>query len=165
MEHLAGALRGLSEAMRAKILESACGKAAMPIKRAAVGFAPQRTGALKASIAIKTISDKIGGRAAALVGPAREYFRGGKRLKKGADRRGADRPANYAHLVEYGHIKVRPENGKTRRKKTATVVGMVAPRPFMRPAIVSAASQVAAILHNEISVACERERIRLVGKT
>ena len=43
-------------------------------------------------------------------------------------------PANYAHLVEFGHITVNPTKGASRRKGTAVEVGRVKARPFLAPA-------------------------------
>lgn len=49
-------------------------------------------------------------------------------------------PANYAHLVEFGHFVVRPVRGTERRKKTDVAAAsgrtFVAARPFLRPALV-----------------------------
>lgn len=41
-------------------------------------------------------------------------------------------PANYAHLVEYGHLIASP--GSKLRKGEGQVLGFVLPKPFLRPA-------------------------------
>src|SRR5689334_20227931 len=106
--NLSRLLQDIPNAMRAEILGPACGAAAQPIEEAARTFAPKRTGALAASIDIKVISSAEKGTAAALIGPDRNYYSGGKALGDGDDRREAEKPANYAHLVEFGHVAVAP---------------------------------------------------------
>lgn len=168
-EELTKVLQGIPADVRAAILEPACVKAARPIRDASARFAPRRTGALKASIAIKGISNKSKGTAAALIGPDRNYYKGGRRLRKNSDRRGADKPANYAHLVEFGHMSGTSsekfggfDKGKTIRKKTASAKSFVLPQPFMRPGFIAGAPQAEAILAREIAASIEKTRAKLV---
>lgn len=157
---LSRALNLIPAAMRADILAPAVGAAAEPIKSAMRRLAPKDTGALEASIDKKVISDAHKGTAAALVGPDRNYYRGGKALGKGDDRRGAARPANYAHLVEFGHVAVAPIKKTSRRKKTALEVGFVPPRPFIRPGFAAGEAEAQRILVREINVGIARIPVR-----
>lgn len=167
-ETLHKVLAGLAADVRSELLEKACGDAALPIKEAMVRFAPKRTGALKASIAVKTISNKFAGTAAALIGPSRDYFAGGKRLGRGADRRGANKPANYAHLVEFGHysgaatgVSASTEKGKRRRgKRNFTERSFVLPQPFIRPGFAAGRPAAEAILAAELG-----EKLRIGATT
>ena len=164
LEDLSAVLRGISADMRASILEPALVKAAEPIRAAMAGFAPIRSGALARSIAIKGISNKSTGTAAALIGPDRNYYRAGVKLKKGDSYRGADRPANYAHLIEFGHVNVQPKKGTTRRKGNTTEVGFTPARPFLRPGLVAGAAAANEILVLEIGKSIDSTRRRLVKR-
>jgi HK97 gp10 family phage protein len=175
-EDLFKVLEGIPADVRSEILERACVKAAEPIRAATSRAAPKRSGALKASIAIKGISNKQKGTAAALIGPDRNYYRGGKRVKANGDRRGADRPANYAHLVEFGHLSgtssekfggfekgsaLKPSKTGARTKQ-ATARSFVLPRPFMRPGFTAGAPAAESIMAREIGASIERSRARRV---
>lgn len=149
-EAMDATLQALPSTFRAAVLEQACGKAAVPIRRAMKALAPKDTGALRASIVIKTLSDPWKGTAAALIGPSRDFFRGSKRVSRKGDKRGANRPSKYAHLIEYGHAVVAPKKGTQIRKKTAKVIGFVAPRPFIRPAYFAGAAAAETIMMAEI---------------
>lgn len=127
LDGLLETLEGISEDMRSIILQGAVGEAAKPLVAATKGFVPRKTGALQRSIKQKVLRNKNNGTAVALVGPSTEYFSGGVALKKHANRQGADRPCNYAHLVEFGHN---------------TPKGMVAAHPFMRPGVAVAGPQI-----------------------
>lgn len=88
-------------------------------------LAPEETGALKLSIGYKIGAYPGTGTAFAVVGPRKNYRLNGRR------------PTKYAHLVEFGHAIVQPKNGTSIRKKTATVTGRVAAKPFVRPAVLA----------------------------
>lgn len=170
-DEISALLKELPAAMRADVLEGALVKASRPIQRAMSAKAPRRTGALKRSIAVKGISSKAKGTAAALIGPDRNYYQGGKRLKKGADRRGADKPANYAHLVEFGHYSGTSSEGfgafakgTSLRKGTATPRSFIRPKPFMRPGFAAGLPQSEAILEREVVASIERVRSRMINK-
>lgn len=168
-EELHAILKEMPAAVRADVLEGALGKAALPIQKATAGFAPKRTGALKRSISVKVLSDKSKGSAAALIGPDRNYYSGGNRVAKGGDRRGADKPSNYAHLVEFGHYSGVSSagfggfsKGTSMRKKTATARSFIRPQPFMRPGFAAGAPQAEAILAREIGASIEKTRARMI---
>lgn len=55
----------------------------------------------------------------------------------GPRRRSAGRPTRYAHLVEFGHVAVKPIKGTRRRKGNAKDITFVPPKPFVRPAVQS----------------------------
>lgn len=139
VQNLTRALEALSEDVRAEVLGVAVKKAIEPIKIAAKRFAKrsERTGALRASITTKVVVYKQNGKAVGLVGPDRAYYSRGKKVKKLGLLHADARPANYAHLVEYGHHAVAPRKGSSIRKKTASVTGWVAAKPFIRPAVMT----------------------------
>ncbi len=147
-------LNAMSEEMRATILEDGVRALCKPIEVAAKRFAKrsERTGALRESITTKTVSYKDKGVAVGLVGPDRAYYNGRRKVGKLGALFGADKPANYAHLVEYGHHAVAPRKGTSRRKKTAVVTGWVPAKPFIRPAVLTTASAQS----NEFFAAVER---------
>ena len=170
-ESLLQVLRGLPAAVRSEILEPACVKAAKPIQTAISALAPNDTGALKRSIRVKGVSDKTKGTAAALIGPDRSYYRNGRKVAKNADRRGANKPANYAHLVEFGHVSGANSigfggfaKGTSVRKKTAEAKSFVLPRPFMRPGFAAGAPFAEALLVQEIGGSIEKYRAKLVAR-
>lgn len=127
LEELHMVLSGVSKEVRLVVLSAAVTEAAKPLVAAAKRYAPRRTGALQKSIKAKTLRNKTNGFAVALVGPSTEYFHGAEAVKKGGSRKGADRPCNYAHLVEFGH------NSPN---------GFISAKPFMRPAVVIAGQDV-----------------------
>lgn len=167
LDEIRNTLKTLPQELQDKVLRVAVGRAAKPLVDAAKMFArrSERTGALRESIGAIVKKGKKGG-VYAVVGPRRGYYRGGKALKKGADRRGADQPANYAHLVEFGHVAVAPIKGTTRRKKTArgpqSGPRFVSPKPFMRPALLASADRVEAEMAEGVAAGIERQLKRLV---
>lgn len=142
---LTAALRALPEDMRQRTLASGVKEALVPIEVAAKRFAKrsEETGALRDSITHKVVNYPTSGKCVGLVGPDRNYYSHGKKLKGALSRllvRDQRRPANYAHLVEYGHVMVAPTKGTSRRKGTATTTGFVPAKPFIRPAIATTLS-------------------------
>lgn len=132
--------------MAGEILGRAVAEAIKPIEIAAKRFArrSEETGALRESITHKVKVYPQTGKAVGLVGPDRAYYSRGKKLKGALSVLAAGnrrKPANYAHLVEYGHVAVAPRKGTTRRKRTATDVGFVPAKPFIRPAVLTTTAQ------------------------
>lgn len=145
-EALTSALRAIPADIRTEILARGTKEAIQPIKIAAKRYAKrsEATGALRESITDKVKSYPENAKAVGLVGPDRQYYARGKRvsafgaLLSGKARR---RPANYAHLVENGHVAVAPRKGTSRRKGSATVAGWVPARPFIRPAVLTTSAE------------------------
>lgn len=158
-------LRVLPQDVQREIMATALDTAARPIERHAKRFAESSvdTGALKDSITHVVRTYRGGLTSVALIGPGKGAYRGGARLKKGDSFNKADKPHNYAHLVEFGHRIVAPKAGTTIRKKTATVLaGFVAARPFMRPAVVAGQAETGETLAAGMAKGIEKTRARLV---
>jgi HK97 gp10 family phage protein len=102
---------------------------AKPVVRNIKRLAPVDKGNLKKSITAVVRRRPKRGTAVAVVGPSTERFANGKRLKKGADARGSDRPANYAHLPEFGFV------GRDGKQVPAS--------PYMRPGTSSSKGEAA----------------------
>jgi HK97 gp10 family phage protein len=196
LDSISHVLQQLPVEIRGSILRDAVSAAAEPVKEAAKRNARRsvRTGALYASIEKKVVTAKglKSASATAIVGPSRDYFRkGGAKVKQtggSVDRRGAEQPSRYAHLVEFGHHVVtggslkaqyslslvdtgkRTKTGKpVKRWKRAGVktaakgksAGWVAPRPFMRPAFLATQSKTLQVMTQSISDGIERARRNL----
>jgi HK97 gp10 family phage protein len=146
MAEISAALQGIPEAVKTRIMSTALRAAARPLVVSARAYAPRRTGALRRSISSVIRKYRQGQIAVAVVGPDKGYYNEGKRAKKG--QRGKDRPANYAHLVEFGHV-IKPS-------------GRVLARPFMRPAVLVTSSKVGESMVQGVAKGIERERARLV---
>lgn len=167
---LSATLRGMAEEVRTEVLARAVTKASVPIRSSTKRNAPRDTGALAASVQTKVVADEKKGHAYALTGPDRSYYRGKKKLGKKADNRGASRPANYVHLVEWGHV---TGTGKGRfggfakgakvRKGTAIPVGFVPGTGFMRRGFDEGSPRAEQIMINEIEGGIERARARRVA--
>lgn len=138
LAELTRTLRGLPAEVAQNVLEETVDAAAQPIVLAAKIYAgrSRRTGALQASLTSVVRNYPRRGISVAVIGPDKRYYRKG-RVVRGKKALGADRPANYAHLVEFGHIVVKPVSGTSRRRKTAVSAGIVAAKPFLRPAFSS----------------------------
>ena len=152
LSEIRAVLKTLPSELRVKVMAVALKRAARPLVDAAKGFAARsvKTGALQNSIT-SLVKKGRGGDSYALVGPSRDYFRGGKKLKKNAVRSGADKPANYAHLVEYGHHAATGAKGGSRRGKSTASAAWVPAKPFMRPAVAAAQSAIAGELAEGVS--------------
>lgn len=167
----AALLRDLPASVESRVMGDAVGQALKPMQADARARAPKDTGALKRSISVKVKRYANKGIIIGLVGPSKDYFKNGKKLKVGQSRRGADKPSNYAHLVEYGHFRVagngvapKSLKGKTIRKNTAKAKGWVPARPFMRPAAASQRDNVLNGLEAGVVKGLERETKRLASK-
>lgn len=165
---LSDVLRGLPEEMRGTILVGGVKRAIAPILVSARRYAKrsERTGALRASLTTKTVNYARNGKAVGLVGPDRAYYRRGKKAGKLGALFGADRPANYAHLVEYGHHAVAPIKNTSRRKKTAvpakTGRSWVPAKPFLRPALLTTTAAQGEEFFRGIAAGVQAARRRLV---
>lgn len=138
-------LKSLPPAMEGQVVATAVNSAMAPLQYLAKQFAPVKTGALRRSITHTVIKYPGQGKVVGIMGPDRDYYEAGKRVKKGKSNAGADQPAKYAHLVEFGHYSRDPSlKGMSRNdKKEARLVAesagahvrYVAAKPFMRPAV------------------------------
>lgn len=164
-------LKDLPPSVESRVMGDAVQVATKPIVQAARSNAPVDTGALRRSITSVVRRYPRAGKIVGIIGPSKDFFQSGKRLKKTANRQGADRPANYAHLVEFGHLsalgtgrRAKDAKGKSVRKGTLDAVSFIMPRPFLRPAVMIGAPMASAALANGVSVGMEREVRRLASK-
>lgn len=168
MDSMTAVLQALPREMRANLLAAGVDAAAEPVVKLAKAYAKssRRTGALVESISHRVKKYPTSAKALAVIGPARGYYRGGKVLAKGSDRRGSDNPANYAHLVEFGHHVVAPKKNTTRRKGTAVKAKSgaiwVPGKPFLRPAMLSGRSAAEAAMQKALSSGIERVRAQMI---
>lgn len=144
------ALGDLPPSVEARVMSDAVKVAAKPIVAAVKARAPRKTGALRKSITAVVKRYPKAGKVMAIIGPDRGYYGGGKRLKKGDSRQGKDRPANYAHLVEFGH--------KTRGG------GSVPARSFLRSGVALGTPEAERTLSRGVQVGMERETKRVASK-
>lgn len=163
LDEIRSVIKTLPTELQQKVMAVAVKRAAAPLVNAAKLFAgrSERTGALRKSIGALVKKGRDGS-AYAVIGAIRGQYRNGKKLGKGESRKGADDPANYAHLVEFGHVAVSPKQGKSLRKRTARPVGFVSAKPFLRPALMSSGDAVATEMANGIADGIERIRRRIV---
>ena len=107
----------LDTRMAGKILKSATRKAAKPITANARRKVPTETGLLKISLGVKVKAYKRSGTVAAIIGPRTEFKSKKATAIKGglSGQRAKRKPANYAHLVEWG---VTPHTIATRNPMT-----------------------------------------------
>jgi len=164
IDQILNTLKRLPIETQTKVLGVAVKRAAKPLVDAAKSLAPSRTGALRESIQAVVKKSKNGG-SYAIVGPARGYYKKGAKIGKDGDRRGAAVPANYGHLVEFGHqVGTRKTKGKGRRKASSSTNGgkFIAPRAFMRPALLATQSQIASEMANGIAKGLEQALARIV---
>lgn len=138
---LINGLKNIAIEVRDKVLDQAITEAAEITVAEARRLAPEETGLLRRSI-IRVLRGGSRG-SYVIIGPKSNF--------SGPGPDGRTRvPANYAHLVEFGHAKVKPVKGTSIRKKTATSIGFVPAKPFLRPAIENTRLQVRASLVNSI---------------
>lgn len=116
---MADALRSLPARISKEAAFDALVIAVQPLIAAARANAPVDSGSLQQSIGLRLVRYKKGMQLFAVVGPRRGFGKGGRE------------PANYAHLVEFGH---RINRGKKTLRKGGVSSGEVAPKPFLRPA-------------------------------
>lgn len=132
-------LRTLPDRMQRKVLRASVSKGGTPIMRRARQLAPQETGLLAKSMGKKVVTHKPSQSVTAIIGPRRDV-RG--------EHNGKPRvPANYAHLVEFGHIA--PDGSH------------VPAQPFMRPAFDTTQAQALGIVRQGIADGVVKEARRL----
>jgi HK97 gp10 family phage protein len=129
MGQLQGVLKGLHPEIASQVLGVMVKEGAKPVVRNIKRLVPVDEGNLKKSLTAVVRRSRKRGTAVAVVGPSTERFSNGKRLKTGASAAGSEKPANYAHLPEFGFI------GKDGKQVPAT--------PFMRPGTSSAKGEAA----------------------
>lgn len=174
-------LVGLPPAVESRVMGIAVAKAARYIVAAAKERAPVRTGALRKSIIAVVRRYPRRGIVMALIGPDKNYYGGpgARRLKAGDDASGANRPKNYAHLVEFGHY-TGASSGKFggytkgHKRKKSRVAGAtvntsqdrayVMPQPFLRPAVAAGKARAEAALADGVRHGMEREIKRIASR-
>lgn len=162
-------IAGLKPSAQSRILGDAMGRAAKPIATLAKAKAPADTGALRKAIGsiVRRYPNK--GVIIGLIGALRGYYkpskRGARKTRKGESTKGAASPANYSHLVEFGHRmavstggpSARANKGKSFRKGTLTEAGYVMPRPFLAPAAAQGQGAADAAIGEGFGLAVEAE--------
>jgi len=123
MDDLTLALKGVPKKISKEVASDSMTIAVRPLVMAIASYAPVDSGDLKRSIGWVIRQYKTGV-TLAVIGPVRG--KGTFRTKKG----NLNEPANYAHLVEFGHNTPRSTKG---RKNTIGPLAVPA-HPFMRPA-------------------------------
>lgn len=166
LDEIRATLKRLPIETQTKVLAVAVKRAAKPLVDAAKALAPSVTGALRQSIIAIVKKSKRGGSYAA-VGPARGYYKSGAKLGKGADRRGSNSPAHYAYLVEFGHqVGTRKTKAARKSKGRASPLAsggkFIAPRAFMRPALLATQSEIASEMALGIAKGLEQSLARIV---
>ena len=179
---LCALLQGLREDMRADMLGRAVDAGAEPILQGAKRMVPVGTGALRNSLTKAVRKDQEKGTAYAIIGPDRAYYQDGQRINgrlgnKFARFIGSSKPANYAHLVEFGHrIAAKGAESQILRKARRSpgtqdilgqTSGVVPAKPFMRPAVMAGAAEAADIMAGVIDAELGRainKRKRIAAK-
>jgi HK97 gp10 family phage protein len=182
-KELQALLSNLPAITEKKVVGVALERAARPIEQAARRLAAKDTGALRASIThtLRQYPKKT----VVIIGPDRGYYEGGKRAGKGQARSGMDRPANYAHLVEFGFNTRNSAANATARKfvphtakeiAAANAAGRALPaagrrtidhvpaRPFLRPAVMQGEAAAAREFEVGMTKGLEREIKKLNRK-
>lgn len=173
----------LPAVLEKKVIGVALEQAARPIEKAARRLAAKDTGALRASIT--HVLRQFRKTSVVIIGPDRDYYAAGKRLKRGDARQGADRPAHYAHLIEFGHLTRNAAANALARKfikftareraeaqSRGTILSplgrraahFVAARPFLRPAVLQGESAAAREFELGVARGLEREIKKLNRK-
>lgn len=144
-----------------RVLRKAVDKAATPIVQSAKQRVPAQTGLLRIAIGKKTKMYTRSRTAVAIIG-ARTKFR-----SKLAGRWPKRKPANYAHLVEFG---TRPHKMSVKRFRVAGGAWVLddqewthpgtAARPFLRPAFASNRYKALGLIGREVWLGIERESKR-----
>jgi len=139
-EELIAALKNLPQKVSREAAFESVVIACQPVIDAAKAYAPVETGSLQRSIGSVVRRYRRGALTKAIVGARRGFGT--------AD----NEPANYAHLVEYGHATHR---GTRDQRAFIGPVG-VPPHPFMRPAWDATSEQALEILKTEFAARIEQ---------
>lgn len=153
-------LDDLKRGARNRILRPAIAKAARIIVKQAKRNAPKDSGALRRSLTSVIRIGRKSGQIYAVIGPEtgerkdRQGSRSKTRFGKWLAGQGIpNRPANYAHLVEFGRASVSVQSKKVLASDGVFYgrsVRASEPRPFLRPALLSKQSEVRSVLKVEI---------------
>lgn len=164
-------LRALPAKIEANVIGHALQDAARPIFSRAKSLAAHRTGALRKSIT--SVLRSYPGKKMVIIGPDKDYYEGGKKTKGGTDR-----PANYAHLIEFGHKTRVDSSGGFRKHTSAEIksanesgvslpsagrrkIEYVSPQPFLRPAVQQGTSEAAARFGKSVELGLDKELKKL----
>ena len=152
LSHAQEALATLPAKIQSRVVRLAARKAAKPVADAARSNAPVDSGTLRGAIQVVTLrSRKFKNIVKVAVTPGKKWFNG---------------DAYYAGFIEFGYMKAPTyrANGKILSKKRSpdrSDYEEVLPRPFLRPALDQAKSQVMSIFRNEISKGIAREVVKI----
>ena len=159
----------LSMSNQMPVLKAGMAAAIRPIRDDAKSRAPVDEGDLRAAMADKVIGYPDEANVIGLVGVSKGFFGHGKRGK------GKKRPANYAHLVEFGHRSVHgggalpnygskvkgvwnaKNKGLSIRNKTIKATSYVAGRPFLDPAFQTGVANLEKTLGASVGDAMQKE--------
>jgi HK97 gp10 family phage protein len=131
---IAKALQGLPARVSKQIAIEAMSKAVEPVVAAARTLVPVgETGGLKRSLGFAVRQYRKGRVTYGIIGARRGYG-----VPDPSAKTGQTEPANYAHLVEYGHA------------VAGDALAFVEPSPFLRPAWDATKGEVARILASEL---------------
>lgn len=189
---LSAFLSDLKPSTQAKIIAKTMEVASKPIIQLAREKAPKKTGALAKSLGSITRIYPSKGQIVSYIGARRGYYteafsvktrkRTAVSLKPGQRSTRRVTPANYSHLVEYGHRSVNGggvlpnyggrvsgqwnsvNKGRSIRKGTTGATSFVAPRPFLRPAFEQGKAFAEARVVEGFDRALEREFARAQRK-
>lgn len=154
---LAKSLQGIKSTVLKEAAFEAVVQAVQPTVELAKSLAPVASGSLRRSIGLVIRLYKKGMITYGIIGARRGFGTGG------------NEPANYAHLVEYGHVITsggaiaRVVNPFKPNNRSGVVTGIVEPKPFLRPAWESTKAQVLASIQKLFGRRVEYEVARSKG--
>lgn len=190
---LRGFIADIKPSAQSRILGGAMAEASKPVVVAARAHVPKDTGALKRSLGFVVRRYPVRGQVASFIGARKGKYKPTKtRTGRSSIRRARKdetgvflRPANYSHLVEFGHriakggrltdtyhTEMTVVNGKRRLRKTSRVkikatgksVGYVIARPFLGTAVLQTRGQVDAAIGAGFEKALRAEYARATRK-
>ena len=134
-------LKSLPDKIQKKVMRAAMKAATKPIQAAAQAKAPQQTGTLALSMANKVKTYNKSRVTVGIIGP-KTGFSSESEGKTNV-------PANYAHLVEFGHI--------------AADGSRVSPHPFMAPAAEQSESAALNAMQSKLAAGITKEAKKAKG--